>query len=362
MYKKSVLIVLCILIISCFISINYKCYAMEAKSEEIYIVKNEAGSVLFERNEVALGDVYISKDFLKYEVVSVNHENKTGVAKFIEQVKKPSVRTYYGPNRINNQTKKIGLYLTHNDESYITGDGVDSVYGVGGIHDIAKKIKSELTKYNIDVYLDETLHIPHDTSAYSRSKSTASSLLKNYELDAIFDIHRDGASRKSYVQNVNGVDKCMVRMVVGLGNGNNEINEEFATYIMSVANEMYPWLIKDIYFGKGHYNQNLYGKSILFEMGSHLVEKDLVMKSVAPLCDVINTALFETTVNNESGELTINGAENSNETLITNVEELNTKDGDGKVIQAVLIILGIVALIVGAYSINYYIDSKTYEK
>lgn len=361
MGKKVAIFCFCILLFCCLGLFNETiCYAMA--SENIYVVSDENGKVVFERNEVSVGDIYISKDFLKYEVVRVDDENKVGIAKFVEQVEKPSVRTYYGPKKINNISKNICLYLTHNDESYLTGDGVDSVYGKGGIHDVAKKIKSELNKHNIDVILDETLHIPHDASAYSRSRLTSKRLLEDYEPDAIFDIHRDGASRKSYVNNVNGSDKCMVRMVVGLGNSNNKINEEFATYIMGVANEMYPWLIKDIYFGKGHYNQNLYGKSILFEMGSHLVEKDLVMKSVAPLCDVINTALFETTVNEESGELTINGSENSEETLITNVETLNKKGGDGEIIQAVMIVVVIVGLIVGAFVINFYIDKKTCEK
>lgn len=360
MVKKIVIIFVSVLM--CFVVgiEEVDCYAVS--TESVYVVSDENGRILFERNEISVGDIYISKDFIKYEIIKVDEINKSGVAKFIEQVNKPNVRTYYGPKKISNISKKICLYLTHNDESYLTGDGVDSVYGKGGIHDVAKKMKSELNKHNIEVVLDETLHIPHDTNAYSRSRSTATRLLNEFEPDAIFDIHRDGASRKSYVNNVNGSDKCMVRMVVGLGNSNNKTNEEFATYIMGVANEMYPWLIKDIYFGKGHYNQNLYGKSILFEMGSHLVEKDLVMKSITPLCDVINTVLFETTVNEESGELTINGSENGEETLITNIENLNKKNANGGAFQAVMIVVVIVGLIVGAFVINFYIDKKTCEK
>ena len=322
------------------------------------MIYNENGDVLFERNEVDKGDIYISKDYFKYEVVSVDHKKKTGVAKFVEQLKRPDIKTYYGPKKIKNIPKKIGLYLTHNDESYMIGDGVDSVYGAGGIHDIAKKIKNELQKHNIDVVLDETLHIPHDNSAYSRSKATANKIINNNEVDAVFDIHRDGASRKSYVKNVSGDELCMVRIVIGLGNQNYKANEDFAMYVMSVANEMYPWLIKDIYFGKGHYNQNLYGKSLLFEMGSHLVEKDLVAKSVAPLCDVLNTALYETTVNNDSGEITINGSENSNETLINNIEGLNKKDSGLSVTQAVLVVLGVAGLIVLMFVLNNYIEEK----
>ena len=42
-------------------------------------------------------------------------------------------------------------------------------------------------------------------------------------------------------------------------------------------------------------------------MGSHLVEKELVKQTVPELAKVVNTALFNTTVDTESGDLTING-------------------------------------------------------
>mgnify|MGYP003301665834 CR=1 FL=1 len=55
-----------------------------------------------------------------------------------------------------------------------------------------------LTKKGLSVVHDETLHIPHNSSAYSRSRTTANKLLQN-GANAIFDIHRDGASRSFYL-------------------------------------------------------------------------------------------------------------------------------------------------------------------
>lgn len=310
-----------------------------------YTIYKENGDVLFERIGVEVGDEYLSKNFEKYKVISLDLEKKTGVAKFIEDVEEKNVIISDEPHFINASSKKIALYCSHNDESYVDGDGTESVYGAGGIHDIAKALKQGLTNYGIDVEFDETLHIPHDANAYARSSVTAKALLKNENPDAIFDIHRDGTSRKYYIANDNGKERCMVRIVVGKGNSNYKQNEEFALYIMSVANKLYPWLIKDIYYGKGTYNQNLTNKELLFEMGSHLVEKSLVKQSVAPLTDVINTALFNTTVNSDNGELTINGNENNEEKLINNVlKEQEVKNSNSAVFK-VVIMIGMITII-----------------
>lgn len=264
----------------------------ENKNNVIYTIYKPNGDYLFERANVKIGDEYIDKQLNSYEVYEINEETKTGKAKFIKSYKKPSISIkesgsgYVGSNR-----GKIALYMTHNDESYISGDGVDSVYGAGGIHDVAKKLRSELVSRNIEVILNETLHIPHDTSAYSRSSLTAKALLKDNP-SGIFDIHRDGTSRSFYVTKVAGEERCMVRIVVGKSNTNMAKNKEFALYLMSIADRLYPWLFVDLYIGNGHYNQSLKDNALLFEMGSHLVEKDLVMETVPALANVLDVALF----------------------------------------------------------------------
>lgn len=288
---------------------------VHAEAEELedvnnpFIVYTEQGQYLFERSDVQVLDNYISKDFKMYEIVSINPQNHTAIAKFVRFLDKPNVSVNPNPNQISATDRTICLYLTHNDESFTPSDGYDSIYGAGGIHDVAKELKKSFQSLGINVVLDETLHIPHDTLAYSRSQVTAKSLLNSYSPDALFDIHRDGVSRKYYATEVDGEEYSKIRIVVGQANPNMDENLEFAMYLLSVAEEKYPWLFADIYYAKGHYNQGLYNKSLLFEMGTYLIEKELVLKSVEPLVDVINTALFNTTVNEESGEITIGGAE-----------------------------------------------------
>lgn len=324
-------------------------------NEVVYIVYDENDNKIFERNSVTVGDIIIDKNFNKFEIFEVDVRNHIAYAKFIEKLQKPTIKEET-IQQINNSfvEKKIGLYMTHNDESYVTGDGYSSIYGEGGIHDIASNLSDCLLKLGIQTYFDETLHIPHDNYAYSRSKNTANSLLEN-NLNAIFDIHRDGASRKTYVTNYNGEEKCMVRIVVGQANPNKDVNLQFAMYLMSVAEDICPWLFLDIYYAHGHYNQNLSSKAVLFEMGSHLVEKDLVEKTVPYLAKVINTTLFNTTVNETEDELTINNSVATTPNTVDKV--LENKQSNSGVIY-VLITLACIVLIVG-FAIGYYKKIKS---
>ena len=296
---------------------------------EVYSVYDEDFNLLFQKDLVEIGDEYLSNEFKLYEVVYIDSDNHKGLAKFIRNIEIPKVDILYAPKPISTKERKICMYMSHNDESYLNGDGVDSVYGNGGIRDVALALKNELEKNLITVYFDDTLHIPHDAGAYTRSGATARYLYNAHSPDAIFDIHRDATSRAFYTANVNGVERCKVRIVIGKSNPNRAINEEFALYLVAVANEMYPWLITDIYYGAGHYNQNLDGKAILFEMGTYLMEKDKVIDTTKELAEVVTTALYGTTVNEETGDLTINGVEDEENIIINDYFDKKQDDGIG---------------------------------
>lgn len=338
MIKKisKVLILFLFLILILTFSVK-SVFALDGDADNEYSVYLENGEFLFEKSDIMVGDEYLSKDFKLYKIIRKDDELKKGYAEFVREIKKPNVT--FGKNKSLNSSKtnlkQIGLYLTHNDESYVPSDGYDSVYGKGGIHDVAKTFKQDLEKFGINVVLDETLHIPHDSSAYSRSMVTAKKLLGNNDLNAIFDIHRDGASRSFYVTTVDGEEKCHVRMVVGKANPNKSVNETFAVYLMSIADQIYPWLFSDIYFATGHYNQNLFEKSLLFEMGSHLVEKDLVLKSMPALADVVNRALYNSVVDDDEN-ITVGGeVNNENE----NINDKLTLDAKNIELKNILIIV-----------------------
>lgn len=344
MRKICVLTILFLItILSTYGSIIIRAESTFDVDTEIYSVYDSEFNLLFQKDLIEIGDGYVSNDNKFYEVVYVDKDNKTGIAKYIRNVEVPKVDISFKPKPISISNRVICLYMTHNDESYLPSDGVDSVYGNGGIKDVALAFKKELEKHLIDVYFDDTLHIPHDTSAYSRSKKTASDLNSKYKPDAIFDIHRDATSRKFYVKNVNGKERGRVRIVLGKSNPNLAINEEFALYVKAVANELYPWLITDIYYGGGHYNQSISGKALLFEMGTYLLEKEIVIDSLDELAEVVTTALYNTTINESTGDLTINGVEDDNNIVINDfIEE---KEGKSVSVLAISIIVVIMASI-----------------
>ena len=299
-----------------------------------FLVYDEDGNLIFERSWVELGDIIITKDFKKYEVVDIDITTKIAKAKLVGKIKKPQIVKNENGFGINNVVeKKIGLYMTHNDESFVVGDGVSSIDGKGGIHDIAKTISAEMQKLNIKTTLDETIHNPHNSSAYSRSEKTAKKLIDS-GADAVFDIHRDGVARSVYVKNVDGVERCKVRIVVGQANPNKDINLEFATCLFAVAEVYCPWLFLDIYFAKGHYNQSLSPKSLLFEMGTYLAEKDLVKNTVPYLTNVINTTLYSSTIeeSENNNDTTTNENVSDNNQVVENFPENNTQTTIDKIV------------------------------
>ena len=322
MKRIFIAIILCFMVIVSSISTVDTVYA-EPINEDVYNIYDKYGSILFQQEGVEVGDMYMGKDFVKYVVTQIDKNSKTGFAEEYMIMDKPKVSTN---NRIRfknvNQPKgTVCLYMTHNDESYLPSDGYDSIYGNGGIYDVAKAFRDNLNAVGITAVLDSSLHIPHDTKAYSRSNITANNMFNSFSPDAMFDIHRDAASRSTYLKVVNGQNKGMVRIVIGLSNPYMEENEEFAMYLISVAENMYPWLFKDIYYGQGHYNQAVSSKNLLFEMGCHLIEKEYEIETTKPLAEVINIALYNTVVDDENGELTINGDTTNTDKTINDVLE-----------------------------------------
>ncbi len=320
-------------------------FAEDEQGINYIVYDTDMKNILFERIDVAVGDIFIDKEFRQYKVYLVDEREHYAKAEQIGQLKRRGL-TKKSIEKISNKNinKKIALYMTHNDESYIKGDGTDSVYGEGGIHDIANRLAYELKQKGINIIIDETLHIPHNSSAYSRSAVTAKKLLEQ-QPNAIFDIHRDGVARSAYVAKVNGEERCKIRIVVGKANPNKEKNLEFALYLMTVAESICPWLFADIYYASGKYNQDLSSKALLFEMGTYTAEKDLVLKSVPELAKVIDTTLFATSIDSD-GNLVI-GSDDFSNTIDQVLDDNQNKDIKiFPIIFLILILIGAIATIV----------------
>ncbi|MGN0990137.1 MAG: stage II sporulation protein P, partial [Candidatus Ventricola sp.] len=84
------------------------------------------------------------------------------------------------------------------------------------------------------------------------------------------------------------------RLLVGRSNQNSEVNRAFAKELKAVADKKYPGLVKDIFIGKGNYNQDLSPNAILLEFGTHTISKERVLNSTDVMADVFSTTLYGT--------------------------------------------------------------------
>lgn len=275
--------------------------APEADADEnVWTIYDEDGQYLTSiYGRVYLDDEYISSDNRLYRIVEVDDSKRTAVAQYIGQESLIEPDNEAVATVAQESKRLIGIYSTHSDESYIPTDGAESKEKDAGIYDVDKALKKALEERSIEVELDTTTHLPHDAGAYRRSRSTAARLLKSQPA-ALLDIHRDGIpDPDEYVQKIEGEDATKVRLLVGKSNPNADANRKFAKQIKAAADEMYPDLIKDIYIGKGDYNQELAPRAILLEFGTHTIKKERAIKSTAYMADVLERVLFGSTAKAE---------------------------------------------------------------
>lgn len=266
----------------------------EMDGDAVYtLVTREGEELTMRAGRMYVGDEYISSGDQLYRVASVDDEARVAVAEHIGPAQvEPAASTAFASLIARAEAdKKIAMYSTHSDESYVPSDGESSKLEDAGIYDVGEALAESFEELGIDVeYSKETFH-PHDAGAYRRSRRTAEELLKDAP-DALLDIHRDAIPAEQYETEVKGEDVSMVRLFVGRSNPNAEENKAFAQRIKAVADEEYPGLIKDIYIGKGNYNQELYPRALLLEMGTHEIEKEKAMASTDYVAEVMSQVLY----------------------------------------------------------------------
>lgn len=268
------------------------CETFEGEDDRIYTMVDEAGIEITQRmGSMYEGDEYISGDNQLYRVISVDNENARAVARRIGDEPSDTVHAFAALADAADTKKKICMYSTHSDESYIHGDGESSLLKDAGIYDVGEALKKNLEKKGIDVTYSHETFLPHDAGAYRRSRSVAAELMEKNP-DALIDIHRDGVPASQYETEVEGNDISKVRLFVGKSNANAAENRAFAKRLKAVADDEYPGLVKDIYIGKGNYNQDLYPRAILLEFGTHRIEKQKAIDATEYMADVLYQTLY----------------------------------------------------------------------
>lgn len=266
----------------------------EGMDDQIYRIYDTEQAYLTSRaGRVYQGDELITSDNKLYRLIAVDDGALTATAEYLGYEPENDQAAFALVQSARAEPKKlICMYSTHSDESYEPTDGTSSKTENAGIYDVGDALKAELEKKGIEVeYSKDTFH-PHDAGAYRRSRATAEELAKQQPA-ALLDLHRDGIPDPSeYETEVGGEEMTKVRLEVGRSNPSASANRAFAKQVKATADEQYPGLIKDIFIGKGNYNQELYPKALLVELGTHTSDKEDVVKSTEYLADVLNEVLF----------------------------------------------------------------------
>ena len=266
----------------------------EMDGDCVYTLLGPDGSALTRRGgRIYEGDEYIAGDDGWYRVVSVDDASMTATAEYLgrAEVDQAAFAAFTARAEEKDDRKLIAMYSTHSDESYVPEDGTYSKWKGAGIYDVGDSLKDALEARGIEAVYSKETFLPHDADAYTRSRRTAEELLKQNP-DALLDIHRDAVPAEEYETEVDGEDISKVRLFVGRNNQNSAENKAFAKQIKAEADREYPGLIKDIFIGRGNYNQELYPHALLMEFGTHEIEKEKAEASTDYIAEVLDNVLY----------------------------------------------------------------------
>lgn len=296
-------------------------YEKELEPGQYSTVQDQQGNIIdkFSR-QVYVGDELITSDNSHYRVEKVDGLTATAVLLGKEDIAweepssmegRPAVAGIGGDTvPVQNQDSPnnlIAIYHTHSDESYIPTDGTESQGGEGGIFKVGNVFSEKLKSLGVEVVHDLRSHDPHDSSAYLRSRRTATKLLSK-DPTAIFDVHRDGVPDPDfYTHEVSNEPVSNIRLVVGRQNQNMQANYDFAKKLKGFMDEKYPGLVKGIFLAKGNYNQDLSPRSILIEAGTHTISRERAEKGIALFAEAIPPVLGITAAPTPSGTETAGG-------------------------------------------------------
>ena len=169
----------------------------------------------------------------------------------------------------------VGIYNTHNNESYAGDGGPEHRFGENGdVVTVAENLKKDLEKNGVGAVHSFQIHDAVDfMKAYSYSVKTATQMTKDYpNMKILIDVHRDGFPEgvPKRTTTVKGQRVSQVLVVIGKKNPHWQTNEKLAKELMALAEKKYPGLFSPTicYASDARYNQHLSNGGLLLEFGS----------------------------------------------------------------------------------------------
>lgn len=265
-----------------------------------FTLKDASGRIICRTAQVVVpGDRYLDSQNRLYEVTRINH-----MMALVKRVKQPAaksgslftqVRTamidLWKAQAANNVKGPIAIYHTHTDEAYQPSEGVSSKKVSGGVVKVGDALATAFEKSGIPVVHSRTSHVPHDSTAYDRSRRTAAQMLKQRP-SVLLDVHRDAVPPQEYATKVNNQPACKIQFVVGRQNPNYAVTNDFAKRVKQAVDKKYPGLIKGIFYGKGKYNQDMGSRAMLLECGSNTNRREDAMRGARAFAAATTDVLY----------------------------------------------------------------------
>lgn len=272
---------------------------LDELTEGYYTLWDEEGNCLMRTARIIrVGNQYHTSDNKLYEVHTI--EGHTAYARFVKDVilgVQPTahplgISSGWEAQPVQQQdNRKIAIYHTHGDESYVPSDGTESIDEGGGIIRVGMAFAEALKEMDVQVLQSKETHYPHDAGAYNRSRRTAVELLGENP-DALFDVHRDAVPPEEYEAQVDGEQVTQIQFVVGQQNQNMGTIQQYAEELKRITDEKHPNLVKGIFYASGNYNQDLSPHSLLIEVGTHENPREQAEEAVTLFADATTTYLY----------------------------------------------------------------------
>lgn len=215
---------------------------------------------------------------------SVAVKNTTGrKLDVVSELKKSPALTDAKENEIS-----VLIFHTHTTECYQTTDSDTYSENFSARNEdekqnmirIGEEIAAQLEKAGIGVIHDKEIYDRRYSGAYDRSGESVDRYLKKYPtIQVVLDVHRDAIQTSETVKvkpvtSIGGKKAAQIMIITGCEGGdvtdfpNWQDNLHFALQLQKTAEEMYPTLMRPLFFCNRKYNMYKSKCSVLLEVGS----------------------------------------------------------------------------------------------
>ncbi|MDF2626578.1 MAG: spoIIP [Symbiobacteriaceae bacterium] len=196
---------------------------------------------------------------------------------------KPAQPESTKPPAVANGLPIVGIYHTHDWESYIsefpafvpkTPKDLDKIasenHAKRTIMGVGRTVALRLKELGVGTVYAEYTHreLGYDY-AYQVSRSTAKDILKAYpSVKVLLDLHRDAAWGLDLTANIGGKRVAQIRCVIGQSNAKWDQNKAFCDQLMHRLEQKHPGITLPTMVKEGNiFNQDVMRGAILLEIG-----------------------------------------------------------------------------------------------